>query len=146
LSTVKVFVLMAVPLGVVTLMNPDPALVGTMVVIKLSESTVKAATVPFKTTAEAAVNWLPVMLTLVPALPLVGQQAKKVVGRIGLNQVAAVVLELQPDPGIVSGGMRHDVGHAEDQIVVLRPRFPSTRHLAEIPEWGRIGSDTKYVI
>jgi hypothetical protein len=69
---VKLVVLLAVPPGVVTEIFAVTAPVGTVVVIWVSEFTVKvAATVP-NFTAVAWVRLVPVIVTVVPTTPLVG--------------------------------------------------------------------------
>src|SRR6185369_224311 len=73
---VKLSVLMAVPLGVVTLIKPDPALIGTVAVICVPESTLKAALAPLKVTADAKAKLVPVMTTVLETVPLVGENAK----------------------------------------------------------------------
>jgi len=71
--TVKLVELVAVPPGVVTLIVPVVAPVGTEVVICVSEFTVNCADVPWKATAVAPVKCEPVMVTAVPTGPLVGE-------------------------------------------------------------------------
>src|SRR5690242_2318687 len=79
-NTMNVFVLMAVPPGVVTLIKPEPALVGTTAVICASESTLNMAPRPLKVTADAPVRFVPAMTTSVLAEPLVGEKEKMVGG------------------------------------------------------------------
>src|ERR1041384_3704562 len=67
---------MAVPLGVVTLMKPDPALVGTVAAICSAVSTVNDAFAPLKVTADAVAELVPVMTTVLEAEPLVGEKPK----------------------------------------------------------------------
>jgi hypothetical protein len=64
--------LVAVPAGVITLTGPVVAPVGTVVVICVSEFTVKMAAVPLKLTEVARVRPVPVTVTEVPVGPLVG--------------------------------------------------------------------------
>jgi hypothetical protein len=71
-GTVNLFVLVAVPAGVVTLIGPVAAPVGTVARIEVAESTVKPALAPLNLTAVAPVNVVPVMVTDVPAGPLMG--------------------------------------------------------------------------
>ena len=73
--TVKLALLVAVPLGVVTLMGPVAAPAGTVALICESLLTEKLAVVPLNLTAVAPVRSLPVIVTLVPADPLVGANA-----------------------------------------------------------------------
>ena len=71
--TVKFVVLVAVPEAVVTAIGPVTPLLGTVAVIWVGESTVNVvAATPPKVTEVASVNDPPVMVTTVPALPLVG--------------------------------------------------------------------------
>jgi hypothetical protein len=65
-------VLVAVPLGVVTVIGPLPAPAGTVVLICVAEATVKVALVPLKATAVAPLRFVPVIVTAVPAAPLAG--------------------------------------------------------------------------
>src|SRR5437879_6455500 len=76
------FVLIAVPLDVVTLIHPEVALVGTIAVICESESTVNEVMMPLNATREAPVKLVPVMITLLPGAPLVGEKLKSVGGRL----------------------------------------------------------------
>jgi len=61
------------PLGVVTLIGPLVAPLGTVVVILVSETTVNVAAVPLKFTLVAPVKLYPVMVTAAPTDPLVGE-------------------------------------------------------------------------
>src|SRR5439155_1137048 len=70
--TVKLVALVAVPPGVVTLIAPLVAPLGTVAVISVSELTVKAAATPLKATAVAPVKWEPLIVTPVPTGPLAG--------------------------------------------------------------------------
>src|SRR5947207_3038888 len=71
-GTVKSLVLSAKPAGVVTLILPVVAPLGTVVSIRVSETTVKVAALPLKATAVAPMKFVPVMVTAVPTGPLVG--------------------------------------------------------------------------
>jgi hypothetical protein len=78
-STVKVVALVAVPVGVTTLIGPVVAPTGTVAVILVAELTVKAvAGVPLNCTLEAAVRNVPVSVTLVPTGPLIGVKLVRV--------------------------------------------------------------------
>jgi len=74
LATVKELALVAVPPGVVTVRDPVVAPVGTVVWMVVSEATVKVALVPLNATAVAPVKLDPLMVTLVPTGPLVGEK------------------------------------------------------------------------
>src|SRR5947199_8900033 len=71
-TTVKLLALLAVPLGVMTLIEPVVAPAGTVAVIVVAEPTVKLALVPLNSTAVAPVKFVPLIVTLVPTGPLVG--------------------------------------------------------------------------
>jgi len=64
--------LVSVPEGVVTVTKPVLAPVGTVVVIKELETTVKTAAVPLNVTLVAPVRLVPRILTAAPTLPEVG--------------------------------------------------------------------------
>jgi len=70
--TVKLVELVAVPPGVVTLIAPLVAPLGTVAVICVSELTVKEAAAPLKATAVAPVKCEPLIVTAVPTGPLAG--------------------------------------------------------------------------
>jgi hypothetical protein len=70
--TVKLLVLVAVPLGVVTEIGPLLAPAGTVAVICEFELTVNVVAVPPNETAVVPVRLLPLIVTLVPVGPLVG--------------------------------------------------------------------------
>ena len=70
--TVKSLLLPPVPAVVVTLIGPVVAPVGTVAVIWVLETTVKAASVPLKVTVLAPVKLFPPIVTVVPTGPLVG--------------------------------------------------------------------------
>src|SRR5207245_5839892 len=94
LPTVKAPLLVAVPAGVVTLSGPVVAPAGTVAWIAVSEVTVKLALTPLKATAVAPVKLVPLMVTLVPAGPLVG--AKLVIVGDALPTVHAALLAAAP--------------------------------------------------
>jgi hypothetical protein len=92
LVTVKLVALVAVPPGVVTLMGPVVAPAGTVAVICVFESTVKAAFVLLNVTADAPKKLVPVMSTAEPSGPLVG--LKEVIvgtGEAVTSKLAALV-------------------------------------------------------
>ena len=64
--------LVAVPAGVVTLIFPVVAPVGTVVLICVLDTTVNVAAVPLNFTLVAPVKLVPVTVTAVPTGPLVG--------------------------------------------------------------------------
>jgi hypothetical protein len=70
---VKFVLLFAVPRGVTTVTKPVVAVVGTVAVIWVNESTVKVvASKPLKRTAVTPAKLLPVIVTTVPTAPLDG--------------------------------------------------------------------------
>lgn len=71
--TVKFDVLVAVPPAVVTLMGPVVAPVGTVAVILVAELTMKVALTPLNLTEVAPVKFVPVIVTLDPTGPDVGE-------------------------------------------------------------------------
>jgi hypothetical protein len=70
--TVKAVELVALPAGVVTVIGPLLAPLGTVALISVSETTVKTAGVPLKATAVAPVKCAPLIVTVVPIGPPLG--------------------------------------------------------------------------
>ena len=68
----KLLALVAVPPGVVTAIVPVVALVGTVVVICVFESTVKVVFEPLNFTTDVPLKFVPVITTFVFTLPFVG--------------------------------------------------------------------------
>src|SRR5438309_8576365 len=97
--TVKLLLLVAVPPGVVTLIGPLVAPLGTVAVIEVAGLTVKAALTPLKATALAPVKLVPLMLTLVPTGPLPGVKPL-IVGGLTLETVTVTGPEFQRTPKI----------------------------------------------
>jgi len=95
---VKLEALVAVPPGVVTLIVPVVAPVGTVAVICVAELTVKLAFVPLNFTAVAPVNAVPVIVTLAPTSPLVGEKLVMVGGNTTVKLLALVAVP----PGVVT--------------------------------------------
>jgi hypothetical protein len=73
-DTVNELELVAVPPDVVTVTCPVDAPEGTVVVIDEDETTVKLALTPLNFTAVAPVKFAPLIVTLVPMAPLVGEK------------------------------------------------------------------------
>src|SRR5947208_9885184 len=90
--TVKLFVLVAVPPGVVTLSGPVVAPVGTVAWIVVAEVTVKLALTPLNVTVVAPVKLVPLIVTLVPTGPLVGVKLVIVGGLTTVNEPALVAV------------------------------------------------------
>src|SRR5262245_1936038 len=70
---VKLAALLPVPAGVVTLILPELAPVGTVAVIRVADLTVNTAGAPLNLTAVAPVKFIPFTTTLAPAAPVVGE-------------------------------------------------------------------------
>src|SRR5947208_6396251 len=92
--TVKLETLVAVPPGVVTLIVPVVAPVGTVAVICVAELTVNVALVPLNFTAVAPVKAVPVIVTLAPTTPLVGVKLVIVGGLTTVKLPALVAVPL----------------------------------------------------
>lgn len=92
--TPKLLVLVAVPSGVVTLIAPVVAPVGTVVVIAVSETTLKVALTPLKLTLVAPVKFAPVIVKLVPTMPLVGEKFVIVGGKVTMKLLVLVAVPL----------------------------------------------------
>ena len=86
-TIVKLVELVAVPAGLVTLIGPVVAPLGTVAVIWVSEFTVKLAAGPLKATAVVPVKPVPVMVTLCPHPPLLGEK-EVIVGAIAARTLA----------------------------------------------------------
>jgi len=93
--TVNVLLLVAVPPGVVTVMGPVVAPLGTVASIIVAELTVKLALVPLMVTAVAPLNPVPLIVTLVPAVPLVGVKLL-IAGALATVIVTGVDVEALP--------------------------------------------------
>src|SRR5438552_16276796 len=74
LLTVQLLPLLAVPSAGVTLLWPLVAPDGTVAVIAVAEFTVKLALVPLNRTAVAPVKLVPLIVTVAPTPPLVGEK------------------------------------------------------------------------
>src|SRR5439155_1239400 len=98
LTTVNEPALVAVPPGVVTLSIPEVAPAGTVARMVVSEVTVKVALVPLNATALAPVKLDPVIVTLVPTGPLVGEKLAIVGPLTTVNELELVAVP----PGAVT--------------------------------------------
>src|SRR6476469_4182382 len=83
-------------------MGPLAAVAGTVVLIWVVEATVKVALVPLKATAVAPVRLVPVIVTAVPAPPLVG--LKMVIVGVGPGSVKLVLLVTVIGPVLAPAG------------------------------------------
>src|SRR5437870_3450190 len=106
--TVKLFVLVAVPPGVVTRSGPVVAPVGTVAWIVVAEFTVKLALTPLNVTVVAPVKFVPLIVTLVPTGPLVG--AKLVIVGAGITVKLFVLIAVPPGVVTRSGPVVAPVG------------------------------------
>ena len=93
--TVKAFALVAVPPGVVTLIGPLVAPLGTVAWSAVSETTVKAALVPPNVTLVVPVKFAPPIVTFTPAGPLVGAK-DEIVGAGGVTVKAFALVAVPP--------------------------------------------------
>ena len=98
--TVKLFVPVAVPPGVVTLSGPVVAPVGTVAWIVVAEVTEKLALTVLNVTAVAPVKFVPLIVTLLPTGSLVGVKLV-IVGALATTTVNALALVAVP-PGVVT--------------------------------------------
>jgi hypothetical protein len=96
--TVNALALVATPPGVVTLSVPVVAPAGTVAWIAVAEVTVKLAFTPLNATAVAPVKFVPLIVTLVPAGPLVGVKLAIVGGGTTVNALLLVAVP----PGVVT--------------------------------------------
>jgi hypothetical protein len=98
--TVKLVMLVAVPPGVVTVIGPVVAPAGTVAVIRDGPLTLKSALAPLNRTAVAPLKFVPLTVTDVPALPLVGE--KLVIVGAGLEMTVKLVALVAVPPGVVT--------------------------------------------
>lgn len=91
---VKLLVLFTVPIGVVILIAPVVAPVGTVVVMEVSETILKAALTPLNLTLVVPVKLAPVMVTLAPTAPLVGEKLVIVGGKVTVKLLVLVAVPI----------------------------------------------------
>ena len=84
-ETVKLATLVAVPSSVLTVMRPVLAPKGTVVVTVPESLTVNVVPVPLNLTSVAPVKFVPVIVTPVPAAPIIG--AKEVMAGVTVKRV-----------------------------------------------------------
>src|SRR5437899_4177570 len=95
--TVKLLALVAVPPEVVTLRGPLVAPLGTVAEIEVAEVTVKfVALVPLKVTAEAPVQIVPLICTVVFTGPLVGEKLL-IVGGLAVTVKLLALVAVPPE-------------------------------------------------
>ena len=96
--TLKFVEVLPVPAELVTVMGPVVGVdtVGTHAVICVSEITEKLAAAPLKATAVVPVKWLPVMVTGVPAVPLVGEKELMVGGAAPFTVKLLLLAAVEP--------------------------------------------------
>jgi len=124
--TVKLLALLAVPPAVVTLIGPVEAPLGTVAAIEVDEFTVKPALTPLNRTALAPVKLVPLMVTIVPTPPLVGEKLVIVGG--GMTVKLPALLAVPPGVVTLSGPLVAPAGTVA-VIVVAEP----TVKLALVP-------------
>lgn len=118
----------AVPFGVVTLMGPVVAVVGTVAVILVEVFTVKVAATPLNVTEVAPVKFVPLMVTEVPADPLVGVN-DVMVGPAGVTTKlellvavpCGVMTWIAPVPAVVGTTAVIRIGETTVKLVALTP-------------------------
>lgn len=93
--------LVAVPPGVVTVIDPVRAAAGTVVVSTPSETTVNGALAPPKVTRVVPVKPVPVIVTSVPTEPLVGEK-EEIAGVTVTVVTAKLVVVVAVPPGVVT--------------------------------------------
>ena len=93
--------LVAVPPGVVTVIGPVRAAVGTVVRSTLSETTVNGALAPTKVTRVVPVKPVPAIVTTVPTGPLVGEK-EEIAGATVAVVTAKLVVVVAVPPGVVT--------------------------------------------
>lgn len=91
-DTVKLAELVPVPAGVVTVIGPVVAPVGTVAITWVALLTVNDAAVPLNFTEVAPVKPVPVTVTCVPAVPLVGENDEIVGAAATVDTVKLAVL------------------------------------------------------
>src|SRR3989442_1019788 len=99
--TVKLVALVAVPPGVVTLIAPLVAPLGTVAVICVSEFTVKEAAAPLNATAVAPAKCEPLIVTPAPTGPLAGLKEESL-GAEGATATVKLVALVAVPPGVVT--------------------------------------------
>jgi hypothetical protein len=96
--TVKLVVVVAVPEGEVTDIAPEVAPAGTTAVIRVGELMVNVALAPLNLTVVTSSRFVPLICTLVPGAPLVGEN-EEIVGGLA---VTTKLLELTAVPDAVT--------------------------------------------
>ena len=97
-ATVKALALVAVPTAVVTEMSPVVAPEGTVAVIWVAELIAKVAPRPLNLTEVVPVKFVPVITTLLPTVPPVGENVVIVGGAVTAKLTALVAVP----PGVVT--------------------------------------------
>ena len=91
-ATVKLLALAAVPVGVVTWIGPVVALAGTAAMIRVAVFIEMLAEVPLNVTDVAPARLVPLMVTLTPTAPLVGEKLVIVGSKPTVKSVALVAV------------------------------------------------------
>lgn len=110
-KTVNTFVLAMIPAGVVTLIVPVVAFVGTNAEISLGERLVKFAATPLNRTADTCVKFVPRIVTGVSRTPLVGEKLemrgatkkRALLSAVPMGVVTLIIPEVAP------GGTAHAI-------------------------------------
>src|SRR5207245_1740699 len=89
-KTVKLVALVPVPAVVVTDIGPVSAVLGTVALIDVADSTVKDATCPLNFTEVTPVKSLPLIVTIVPAVPEAGLK-DEIFGKTAKDDVLVAV-------------------------------------------------------
>jgi hypothetical protein len=127
--TVKLDELVTVPPGPLTEIGPEAAAAGTVAVICESELTVKLdAATPLKATPVAPVKPLPLIVTVVPTVPLVGEKPE--IAGAGCA-VTVNAFALAPAPALVVTAMTPLVAFAGTVAVICVAEL--TVKLAAVP-------------
>jgi hypothetical protein len=104
--TVKLDVLVAVPPGVVTVIVPVVAPVGTVAVIFVSELTMKAAVTPLNLTEVAPVKFVPLIVTVDPTGPDIGENEVMVGAEVAPSTWTNPDVTLWPKKHPLGAGIR----------------------------------------
>ena len=134
--------LVAVPDGVVTVILPVVAPLGTLALP--SFATLKLADVPLNRTLVAPVKWLPLMVTDVPTAPLDGEEfVDRRHGTAGDREVRPARRVLHTVVAHLAGGRarwnrRHHLGVRDE---VERGRRPVELHAVDAGEVGAVDGD-----
>lgn len=94
----KLETLVAVPPGLITVTGPVFAPFGTVAVIVVGDIVVNIALEPLNLTALASVKFVPVIVTIKPRVPLLGENSEIV----GAGMTVKLVAPVAVPPGVVT--------------------------------------------